>query len=133
MDLIDFLKARIDEDEAAAKAANAVDTESVGEWTVVETPLCIPGGRTAIDVTVESSLDWTLCDGIGSGSLSERRGLAEHIARHDPARVLADVAAKRAIVDDYAEVPSTARLRPLRWLAEVWRDHPDYDAEWDIP
>lgn len=98
MDLIDFLKARIDEDEAVARA----------------------------------SLDSIGGDHHGMECVVSEEGMA-HLMRHDPARVLADVAAKRAIVDDYAEVPSTARLRPLRWLAEVWRDHPDYDAEWDIP
>lgn len=77
-----------------------------------------------------------------------------HIARHDPARVLAEIAAKRAIVADYQivrannaiekandgdEVRAAARdliaksLRMvLRRLASVWSAHPDYDPAWRI-
>ena len=70
---------------------------------------------------------------------------ADHIARHDPARVLADVAAKRAIVDGHKmlvwargddEAPFTLKDREymlrcvLKRLAAVWAGHPDYDERW---
>lgn len=114
MDLIDFLKARIDEDEAAAG--------------LVTTPIyACDGHDRRWDCIAQPEEKWA----DGTDRLPNHHATWTSI--YDPARVLADVAAKRAIVDDYAEVPSTARLRPLRWLAEVWRDHPDYDAEWDIP
>jgi hypothetical protein len=55
----------------------------------------------------------------------------EHIARHDPARVLAECDAKRRIVqmledDDPGEWGDGA----LRHLASVCADHPDCRDEW---
>lgn len=77
---------------------------------------------------------------------------AAHIARHDPARVLREVAAKRAIVEDYLlvvangaiedatqpdEVRAAARdliVKTLRVallrLASVYADRPGYDESW---
>ncbi len=64
--------------------------------------------------------------------------LGEHIARHDPARVLAECAAKRAVValawayGDGPEHPRTLALAAdtLRHLATAYADHPDYDERW---
>ena len=69
-----------------------------------------------------------------------------HIARHDPARVLAECAAKRRIVEQItstsAEIKSampggSGRLssmygleRTLHLLAQPYADHPDYREEW---
>jgi hypothetical protein len=110
-DLVAFLNARLDEDEAAARAA--------------------AGAPWLPDIGTDA--------------------VAEHIARHDPARVLREIAAKRAIVDFYVEPPngfltgiaeavgdseggSGRTPRPLTVieavaldLADVWSDHPDYD------
>lgn len=64
------------------------------------------------------------------------------IARHDPARVLRDVAAKRAIVDDLAQSDSSAQrtgIPPylygglhlaLRLLASAYADRPGYREAW---
>jgi hypothetical protein len=52
--------------------------------------------------------------------------LAEYIARYDPVRVLAEVRAKRAIVelvgDEYPQV--------LHLLAQPYADHPGFDLTW---
>lgn len=77
-----------------------------------------------------------------------------HIARHDPARVLREVAAKREVMawifhyeakidgewgdchsaEDIAagRCPYTSvdGIEALRVLASVWSDHPDYLTEW---
>ena len=90
---------------------------------------------------------------------ADRKADARHIARHDPARVLREIAAKRAIVAaHHPETPSkyghdvlrcavcqTERgvwaedrhadpwpCLTLRHLAAVWSDHPDYRAEWAV-
>lgn len=70
---------------------------------------------------------------------------AEHVARNDPARVLAEVAAKRAIVDEArmraGDSFATPEHEGMRWsvtayrevvcrLAAVYADHPDYRDEW---
>lgn len=90
------------------------------------------------------------------GWLSER---VEHIARHDPARVLSDVESKRRIVAMHADRDcDDQRFGPIEWelaegqtpvadgmviasqrvlgcetlahLAAVYRDHPDFREEW---
>lgn len=72
----------------------------------------------------------------------------DHAKRHSPARVLREVAAKRAILAAYVwfldqpEVGDWGRwaLRgtvatledTLRVLASAWADHPDYRTEWSV-
>jgi len=66
----------------------------------------------------------------------------EHIARHDPARVLAECASKRRLVELHAGVdpcdghdPITLASEPcdtLRLLALPYRDRPGWRDEWTI-
>lgn len=76
---------------------------------------------------------------------------AEHIARHDPARVLADCRAKRRIVElherehecttydhtgdinRYTYVLDPEECSTLRLLASVYFSHPNYDSAWSVP
>lgn len=79
-DLVTFLRARCDEDEQNAQ----VQTE--GPWIV-------------------PAYDPTRVKPYGSDGLIARAATPEtaaHIARHDPARVLAEVVAKRRIVDEHS-------------------------------
>jgi hypothetical protein len=65
---------------------------------------------------------------------------AEHIARHDPARVLRDIEAKREVVRlaerarDYHETFTdgfaAAMEGALRLFALSFADHPGYREEW---
>lgn len=62
---------------------------------------------------------------------------ADHIARHDPARVLAQVAALREIIGVWLHGElvegggwSIAMDLVLRHIAAIWADHEDYDEEW---
>lgn len=68
------------------------------------------------------------------------RQQAEHIARHDPARVLRDVEAKRQIWLKAAGYTSSAIADidlKVAWegvleeLASTWSDHPDYEKDWE--
>jgi hypothetical protein len=114
-----FCAARLDEDEAAAKAGGG------GEWH---------DDHPAIGVVL-----------VGGEPLIEGHvtGLTPHIARHDPARVLRDVAAGRAILGLFVNgfgtkvgVVMSAGTRIisgdwlLRCLASARSDHPDYRKEW---
>lgn len=93
-DLIAFLRARLDEDEQIANAATpppwvaqvgaGSNPDDGRKHTLV--------GRVAVDVPGRQK--W-----LYSGN--EHGGTAVHIANWDPARVLADVDAKRKIVDAY--------------------------------
>jgi Family of unknown function (DUF6221) len=135
-DLIAFLAARLDEDEAAAKAAQAPSP-----WKAA----------------VHESDHWIVTDATGepliydegTPSLEE----AAHIARHDPARVLRDVAAKRAILAEHGPASGgrdadrcrvctavhdghATRFRApcptLLFLAAIWSDHAAYQQEWAL-
>lgn len=136
--LTDFLLARIAEDEDVARAA------SVGPWYSTEGTR-----RGTYGVLVEDSLgDW-----LGNIAKDTSEVDAEHIARHDPARVLAECEAKRRIVealvdaedavagydnDDPNNPPSYwqewGNLHALRLsvglLALPYADHVDYRQEW---
>jgi len=106
-----FLKARISEDEAVAREA-----AGLAEHWIAEEP--------AIGVV--------LVDGepLIEGHIT---GLTAHIARHDPARAFREVAFKRAILGQYQTAAGWSSDNwplPLRLLAAVWSDHPDYRPEW---
>jgi hypothetical protein len=66
---------------------------------------------------------------------------AQHIARHDPARVLAEVAAKRRILDDcasYVDEEGDAVTDGLSWrvvalLAVPYAGNAGYRPEWAPP
>lgn len=109
--LTEFLLARIAEDEADARKAMP------GPWTS-------DGGVYAGHPTNEV-VDYTYEDN------------ADHIARWDPARVLAECDAKRRIVVrcremQSASVPMAVHLatRTLADLALPYANHPSYDPAW---
>lgn len=117
--VIAFLRARIAEDEAAAKAA------SRGPWTVND--------ESYPDYVSDADHNQIIAGGRwgGEGSVFDTEADALHVVRHDPARVLREVAAKRAILDWYE--PGEHPSMPLYALAEAYADHPDYDEGWRLP
>lgn len=136
MNITEFLLARIAEDEAGALSA------SPGGWHYgsVES---VAGGmlydetRTIASVHYEQPEDH---DGqIVRHLLSpEADANGRHIARHDPARVLAECEAKRRIIERLhrladagypGEWPPVDDAVPdvLCLLAQPYADHPDYD------
>lgn len=127
MDVVEFLTARLDEDEQAANF-------------IVNAP-GIPA-------------PWWSWETLRPRYFN--RADAEHIARHDPARVLREVAAKRAILAEHKHAPATERstddfgceicaydrgdcvlygwgwCKTVRLLAAPYADHPDYDESWRL-
>ena len=62
---------------------------------------------------------------------------AAHIARHSPARALAEVEAKRVVIADYLRLDAAGDLLArgvvediLRSMCSVYNEHPDYNAAW---
>jgi len=94
-DLVTWLRARLDEDERVALAA------SPGPWK----PNAEHDEVLAVD-------DVTVADGFALSG-NQLRATVGHIARWNPARVLAEVDAKRRILDEY----------------EMWADDDDQDYE----
>ena len=136
--LAEFLLARIAEDEATASPFR--NPAGVAKrWRCDET-----GGK----VRQVGPTEFGLPDVI---SESDTHPTAAHIARHDPARVLAECAAKRAIVElhrpewfrrewpvrrpDVQLCPACAEqplwpCQMLRLLALPFASHPEYDEAW---
>ncbi|MFD3333498.1 DUF6221 family protein [Streptomyces sp. NPDC058700] len=145
-DLIAFLRARLDDDAAIARAAAEVcgchepagrwafdDDENDGRIVIVDDPH--PEMKRKVERRWNGSYDGLFA--------------ARHIARHDPARVLAEVDAKRRIVDECAywidkinksatdkyPYPNLAErgevvLPVLCLLALPYSGHPEFDDAW---
>jgi hypothetical protein len=129
--LVEFLLARIAEDEALAQVAG----ERSMTWSVSGT----------------WHLDGVEHDVVGGEEVGGEEAFcyphnATHIAGHDPTRVLAECEAKRRIVEDWGQLaerrddrgrllhlfdPATSMLLKeteswIRSLASVYADHPDW-------
>jgi hypothetical protein len=148
--LVAFLRERIAEDVAAARAAYRPGGD--GPWIVDVSP----SGRATVwqrrpEREAASTLppDVHLAPVVGTAQIDNGREVCEHIARHDPARVLADAAAKTALLDWAATEPeaahdsyyygeANAREHVLRLMAQPYRHgpdgqpHPGWQDEWTI-
>jgi hypothetical protein len=137
MTLAEFLLARIAEDEADAKLARGhryitgQKEERSGIWVH-------DGSISYEDDPFEDVVEWVYDEGWA------------HIARHDPARVLAECEAKRRIVDTAERMVAdaddhdadmstkerwfagTCARSILRALARPYKGHPDYKPGWLI-
>ena len=134
MDLVEFLRARIDEDEQVAGGALG------GPW--------IAGfeQERLVDTVIYGQSTWPghLGQVCNVDYSHEKRGSAEHIARWDPARVLAEVAAKRALLDAHGvlgHLPcdahdgatcETEHCAIVLMLALPYADHSDYQQDWSL-
>ena len=135
-ELISFLRRMLDEDERRARACAEVypapwDVSDRGHTAYVRADA--PGFRIVAELEQDDGIyDW----------LSVR---LDHIARHDPARVLADVAAKRMVLADLDTAIQASKdhpedmankgwvlavVRQIHRLATAYADHADYRAEW---
>ena len=141
-DLTEFLLARIAEDEAVARAA----TPGPWRWDGAfegEPGYATEWGHDGPDLVtvaiskragIEAPADVVLMSwGHDADGLSVTRKDGDHIARHNPARVLAECKAKRRIVLGSPPMhlhdgPSESWV--LRELALPYADHPDYREEW---
>jgi hypothetical protein len=118
--LVQFLRARLDDDEQAARRVES-SWRQIGETGVI---VASDGAR----AEECANGNWT--------------GVAEHIVRHDPARVLAGIDGRRRIVDDYAYYTSIGghtdaergRTEGLTYavqcLALPYAGHLDFRDEW---
>lgn len=143
--LIEFLEARLAEDEAAARAT-LIDVKGSGYWHADERPVAL-----TVDLyrvrddnarpVVEAIRSLYGDEGPAEPLYVDGEAVAAHVARHDPARVLREVTAKRALLDEFelpgldcdatdAEPDNCRQHRVLRQLAAPYSDHPDYREEW---
>lgn len=135
-DLIDFLRDRLDEREAKARAATPgpwrhnpdKHWRKPGTCWFEEAVFTGPPGADAICVA-------------GTGETDNQQAMANaaHIADNDPATVLADIAAKRQIIamepPEHYDDPRyngfvEAHHDMLRSLGVPYAGHPDYRDRW---
>ena len=128
-ELVDYLLARLDEEEDAAKRAGfgwGADWAAEDRFT--------DGYEYAV-IVAQGSID---------AVTSEDGDVVRHIAIHDPARVLAEIAAKRAVLDHAERRCSDAAtsgdpsacliaggvLEAVERLAQVYAGRDDFDPAW---
>lgn len=155
-EIVKFLEARLAEDEAIALKAGG----SEAEWLY----------RAEYDNETGNEVVWANSrseDNFGGSAkpfVTYRRHVTmdhegclpavdeddgTHIARHDPARILREVAAKRAIVKAYEDADirahdtyggyedilngeSNGLERALELLTATYSNHPDFDPDWPL-
>lgn len=146
MGIVEFLTARLDEDQAAAEAATR------GPWDA--DPNDFAGDeywRIHTRLSVNPRVIEVAGSGYEGGGIHEESD-ARHIARHDPARVLREVEAKRAQValhvPEYIETINPDRdeisgeictlcdepfpCDSLKLMAAPDAEHADYNPAWTI-
>lgn len=129
MTIVEFLEARIAEDEVVARVCADADHEG-------------PELRVRI-VSGEGMYVFGPHEVAPSGRFGyEEDERTRHFERHDPARVLREVAAKRAIVDRFKSAPMAfyeddggvlveyVLGEVLTDLARIYSDHPDFNPDW---
>lgn len=135
-DLVQFLRARLDEDERIARRACEY---AEAEWRLDEefgeTVLWWPPELRVAEKEREHGLPVVSDQWRGQTIESDGTRIAPHIARHDPARVLRDVEAKRGILDHCRQAIETSSgsalvLPVLLMLAVPYSEHPDYREGW---
>ena len=125
-DMAAYLLERIAEDEQAARGAVS---DRPGSW--VQGDNDAPGWDRDLVYYHSDWSGWTQFD---------YESMAAHVARHDPARVIAECEAKRWIVErcqwvrdnrDYADW-ATADMADevLQHLVQVYADRPDFPSMW---
>lgn len=157
-DLVAFLRARLDEDERISTQAQP------GDWIAGRTtePDWGPVGAGTVGEQVFAEGEWwpktqvvegthVAVNGPGGGMIARmdrtryRTANVGHVLNWKPARVLAEVAAKRAILQTYDEAREfydrhqrapAGELHGLHqaieFLAQPYADHPDFDPAWKL-
>ncbi|MFD3741603.1 DUF6221 family protein [Streptomyces sp. NPDC058629] len=138
-DLVQFLRDRLTDDEQTARAATWDEWDSA-HWTAHRRAQ-YDGRWVIVDHAEEGVTELT-------PHAADDAGVAQHIARHDPARVLRDVEAQRQIMqvhnarDNWGTCVGCPRDAEgsmnvgidecpiLRALALPYADHPDYQDAW---
>lgn len=157
-DLVQFLRARLDEDEAAARLAAEPESwmqlnrQPRPNWYV---QLWADPDVAAVVADPESSAYPVVATPTGMEA-NDAEARTAHIVRHDPARVLAEVDAKRRLLTVHQRDTSYSfsgcitcdagdnscgcmggsaydyPCETLRVLALPYADHPDYREEWKL-
>ena len=144
-ELVAFLRDRLDETVAKAEAARPrPEDATAGHWVAYLHMPSLPTDDQSRKVHLvgcqePDGREWVVAE---TGQADRAQAIADHIARHDPARVLAEANAKRALIDACERADTSAAYPDfeggvysglhdaLEYLALPYADHPDYREEW---
>jgi hypothetical protein len=149
LDLIGFVTARLDEDETSARAAAAggrwryEDGDAIGAWALYDEHWNIASLKTYRHETYDYAERMPTAR---NPEYVDANANGRHIARHDPARVLREVKAKRRLLKwaqdrlhDFEDFPADEAYHldaievlriHLPLLAAPYADHPSFRPEW---
>lgn len=142
MDIADFLAARYDEEQRLAEwaAKPHLGPQEPGDTAVWQVEEWVPSERE--EGAVPAAIWVTDRSEMGIGQMRPDRGIPAHIAYWDPARVLADIAAKRKRLNMHRHADPSLRhchycdqLWPcpdLRLDAAAYATHPGFCPAWRI-
>ncbi|MFC4120925.1 DUF6221 family protein [Nonomuraea zeae] len=137
-ELIAFVRARLDEDEQAARDATPGpwSYDPGKEWYDGDDFVTMTNGQEFVGYGGTSPFRGAICITGEAGHAQSARD-ADYIARHDPARTLRDVRARRRTLDRCQEglLSGDPRLAgfaaaAVREMAQRWDDHDDFDEGW---
>jgi hypothetical protein len=150
-DLVAFLRERLDEDERIARPATPGPTPGPWRYSLGKqwhAPEDLPTQANPEEFVAAGHRDDPVCVAV-TGPAGDPQSIADalHIARHDPARVLAGVESTRQLLQWYEKPEESAALtdsfnrfntsiqrsvlaQVFRHLAQAYADHPDYREEW---
>lgn len=130
-DVIDFIKARLDEEED--EASDVIKLNGTDTWRFDDGVADSEreserrfGGRCKVAVHERVRGCHTVIDWAGDWPLVSNE--MRFIARFDPARVIAQVHYFRYLIEmhELGQLPNYV----LEEAVSLWRDHPDYSEEW---
>ena len=119
-DIVEFIQARLEEDERIAREAETDPHSSFAAFRVGLGSPFAPSGLSPDDAVV-----------LGDAAF-------DHADRHSPARVLRQCAGIHIILEAYREAVEINEVEAwtsygkyaLPGIAMTWADHPDYRSEW---
>lgn len=134
--MVAFINARLDDVEEQARKATP------GVWKLWGMSVMADQDGTSNAETCTDVAHTVMLDDEGKPRTFD----AQHIARHDPPRVLAEVAVRRKIVanlrtaidhtwqfgEEARDVVTSLAVRILQQLAALDADHRDYDPAWAL-
>jgi hypothetical protein len=120
MTLVEFLEARVLEDEMVANAA----IDGAADWHALYAYRDVKDGQGHYVVLADGQYPTV--------------GQAAHIARHSPARILLQCEAIRMGIAEFLRLDAVGDLagrtvaeNSLRHFASIHADHPEFDPSWD--
>lgn len=142
--MVTFIRARLDEIEHDARQAigTSVWAKQTGRWMQLD----VKHGESSSLIVFAIAEDDARTQVADLTAAWEGADRAVHITRHDPQRVLADVAMRRTMVsnlrtaidhtwqfgEEAREVVAQLAVMMLQRLAALDADHPDYDPGWAL-